>query len=109
MSKMANFKRWYDKDATVSLAVSILRNTTHTNQALTADFIIKQAKDQNISVKKEHPTTLKALFRRWYDQNDRVAQSLDYLRCAPDELQKKMALEIIDFLYKLDEKAAIDR
>ncbi len=39
------YKRWYDKDPAVSLAVSLMRNASIENQYKYADFIIEQAKN----------------------------------------------------------------
>ena len=40
-------KRWYDVDPTVSLAVSLIRNTNDKTQLKCADFIIDFAQKNN--------------------------------------------------------------
>ena len=36
--------------------------------------------------------------RRWYDKEQRVAEAFQYLRSAPLDFQREVALEIVNFL-----------
>ena len=36
--------------------------------------------------------------RRWYDKDKRIQEAFDYLKSAPADLQKEIALELIDAL-----------
>ena len=37
-------------------------------------------------------------FRRWYDNDQKIAEAFEYLKLFSPEIQKEVALEIIDFL-----------
>jgi len=91
-------KRWYDQDPTVSLAVSILRNTSQVNQLHVAEILINNGKNLNIHIKKK----ITLFSRRWYDYDERMSDAIEYFRFFPPEEQKKIAMEIIEYLYSLD-------
>lgn len=96
---MRKNKRWYDKDSTVSLAISVLRDSNIKNQSKAALFLEEQGKLNKIKVK---DFDLKEVFnfkKRWYDSNEPLKNSLEYLRYAEPKIQKKMALALIEFLY----------
>ena len=38
------------------------------------------------------------ILRRWYDKNIKVSHAMEYLKNAPDDIKKELALEIIDFI-----------
>lgn len=92
-------KRWYDVDPTVSLAVSLMRNTNEQTQLKCADFIIEFAKQRDIKLKNN---TLNDAFnyilRRWYDKDKKVAEAFEYYEAAPLEIKKEISLEVINFL-----------
>ena len=67
---MEHQKRWYDIDPTVSLAVNLIKNSTEDVQLKCADYIITQSK----------------------------AFGVQYLRSAPLDFQRELALEIVNFL-----------
>jgi len=92
-------KRWYDVDPTVSLAVSLLRNTDELTQIKCAEFMINYAQQKEVKVP---GNTLNEAFnyilRRWYDKDKRIAESFEYFENAPLEIQKEISLEVINFL-----------
>jgi len=96
--KLRFSKRWYDQDPTLSLAMSLLRNTSIDNQLHIADLLIENGTKLKIEFKSKY----KIFNRRWYDQEEKMSNAIEYLRLFPDEEQKKMAIQIIQFLYNLD-------
>ena len=42
------------------------------------------------------------VLRRWYDTDQKIAESFEYLKLLPEALQKETALEIIELLQKED-------
>jgi hypothetical protein len=38
------------------------------------------------------------VLRRWYDTDQKIAESFEYLKLLPEAIQKAVALEIIDLL-----------
>ena len=93
------YKRWYDVDPTVSLAVSLMRNANILTQYKCADLIIKTSKDNGIDLSENILTdAFTYVLRRWYDTDQKIAESFEYLKLLPFEIQKSVALDIINLL-----------
>ena len=93
------YKRWYDVDPTVSLAVSLMRNANILSQYKCADLIIKTSKDNGIDLSENILTdAFTYVLRRWYDTDQKIAESFEYLKLLPIEIQKSVALDIINLL-----------
>ena len=98
------YKRWYDIDPTVSLAVSLMRNANIMTQYKCADLIVKKSKDNGVDLADNILTdAFTYVLRRWYDTDQKIAESFEYLKSLPEELQKEVALDLINFLQ--DEEA----
>lgn len=92
-------KRWYDIDPTVSLAVSLMRNANIMSQYKCADLIIKTSKENGIDLSENILTdAFSYVLRRWYDTDQKIAESFEYLKLLPTELQKDVALQLINLL-----------
>ena len=92
-------KRWYDIDPTVSLAVSLIRNSDDETQMKCAEFIVDYAKNKGIKVRNNSLNdAFNYILRRWYDKNTTVAKAFDYFESAPIDVKKELALDIINFL-----------
>ena len=92
-------KRWYDIDPTVSLAVSLMRNADVMTQYKCADFIVKKSKENGIDLAENILTdAFNYVLRRWYDTDQKIAESFEYLKLLPEDLQKETALELINLL-----------
>ena len=93
------YKRWYDIDPTVSLAVSLMRNANIMSQYKCADLIIKTSKENGIDLSENILTdAFSYVLRRWYDTDQKIAESFEYLKLLPTELQKDVALQLINLL-----------
>ncbi len=93
------YKRWYDVDPTVSLAVSLMRNANIMTQYKCADIIVKKSKDNGVNLSENILTdAFTYVLRRWYDTDQKIAESFEYLKLLPLDLQKEAALDIINFL-----------
>ncbi len=93
------YKRWYDIDPTVSLAVSLMRNANIMTQYKCADLIVKKSKDNGIDLADNILTdAFTYVLRRWYDTDQKIAESFEYLKSLPEELQKEVALDLINLL-----------
>ena len=92
-------KRWYDIDPTVSLAVSLMRNANIMSQYKWADLIIKKSKDFGLDLSENIITdAFNYVLRRWYDTDQKIAESFEYLKLMPEDVQKETALELIKLL-----------
>lgn len=97
------YKRWYDVDPTVSLAVSLMRNASLMTQYECADLIVKRSKENGINLADNILTdAFTYVLRRWYDTNSKIAEAFEYLKSLPVELQKEIALELINLLQEAE-------
>ena len=93
------YKRWYDVDPTVSLAVSLMRNANIVTQYKCADLIVQKSKDNGIDLTENILTdAFTYVLRRWYDTDQKIAEAFEYLKSLPTELQKEVALDLINLL-----------
>lgn len=92
-------KRWYDIDPTVSLSVSLIRNSNDETQIKCAEFIIDFAKQRGVVLE---TNTLNDAFnyimRRWYDKDKKISEAFDYYQASPLDIQKEISLEVINLL-----------
>jgi hypothetical protein len=94
-------KRWYDIDPTVSLAVSLMRNSNIVLQYKCADLIVRKSKEAGLDLSENIMTdAFNYILRRWYDTDQKIAEAFEYLKLMPDEIQKQTALELIALLQK---------
>ena len=93
------YKRWYDIDPTVSLAVSLMRNANIMTQYKCADLIVKKSKDNGVDLADNIlADAFSYVLRRWYDTDQKIAEAFEYLKSLPEELQKEVALDLINLL-----------
>lgn len=91
-------KRWYDLDPTVSLAVSLMKSADEDSQLKCANYIISKSKNSGIHTKDALNEAITIIMRRWYDKDKRIQEAFEYLKLAPIDLQKEIALELIAVL-----------
>ena len=93
------YKRWYDVDPTVSLAVSLMRNASIMTQYKCADLIVKTSKENGVDISENVLTdAFNYVLRRWYDTDQKIAESFEYLKLLPVDIQKEVALQLINLL-----------
>ena len=102
--------RWYDIDPTLSLAISLLRNSQKEVQINAADFIIndfiiKNAEKRNIKISSKLSRIFQTFTRRWYDYHQTVSKAFQYLQNASENEQKEIAVELINYLYKIEQNS----
>lgn len=95
-------KRWYDNDATVSLAISILRNSNHDKQILASRKIVEIAKSYDIKLK-DVSIYVRTFRRRWYDYDEELCSAMECLKDASSEIQKSIAIDVINYLCELQD------
>ena len=94
-------KRWYDIDPTVSLAVSLMRNANIMTQYKCAEYIVSKSKENGVDLSDNILTdAFNFVLRRWYDTDQKIAESFEYLKLLPIELQKEVALDVINLLQR---------
>ena len=98
-------KRWYDIDPTVSLAVSLMRNANIMTQYKCADVIVSKSKENGIDLSENILSdAFNYVLRRWYDTDQKIAEAFEYLKSLPLDIQKDVALEVINLLQEEEKK-----
>ena len=93
-----NNQRWYDKEPTLSLAVSLLQNSELNVRHKCADLAIEIAMKNGVVLPNDIKSAVEYLMRRWYDKDEILAQAMEYIKNSDEELRKKIAISMIDFL-----------
>ena len=93
-------QRWYDKEPTLSLAISLLQNSNTEVRHRCADLIIEMAMKNGVILPNDIKNAIEYLLRRWYDKDEILSQALEYLKNSDEQLRKKIALSVIAFLQK---------
>lgn len=101
-------KRWYDKDPTVSLAISLIRNTKFENQIKISKLILERTLEYGVDVRQTKKSIFGIFKRRWYDINEDMYDAIESLRISPFQVQKQIALEVINYLCEIDEAIESD-
>lgn len=96
-------RRWYDIDPTLSLAVSLIWNSNEETKSFCAKLITETLQENKIRFSPGFNQALRK-FTRWYDDNEDLSYAMEYLKEAPDELRKKIALDIIEHLQTIEIK-----
>ena len=93
-----NNQRWYDKDPTLSLAISLLQNSELNVRHKCADLAIEIAMNNGVVLPNDIKSAVEYLMRRWYDKDEILSQAMEYIKNSDEDLRKKIAVSMIDFL-----------
>ena len=100
-------KRWYDQEPTLSLAVSLIKNSSVDVQLKCAEFIVKQAQDFGVVFNGNLLGAFNYVLHRWYDTSEPLAEAFGYLKEADEETRKQIAIEIIGYLKQFETSQAL--
>lgn len=93
-----NKKRWYDIDPVVSRAVAVWETAPEDLQVICAEYVMDKLKDIDFKMSLEEQYDY--ILRRWYDKNIKVSHAMEYLRLAPEDLRRELALDIVEYIEK---------
>ena len=91
-------QRWYDKEPTLSLAISLLQNSNVEVRTKCADMVIEMAMQNGVVLPNDIKNAIEYLLRRWYDKDEILSQAIEYIKNSNEKLRKEIALAIIEFL-----------
>ena len=91
-------QRWYDKEPTLSLAISLLQNSELEVRHKCADLAIEIAMKNGVVLPNDIKSAVEYLMRRWYDKDEILSQAMEYIKLSDEALRKKIAIEMIEFL-----------
>lgn len=93
-------QRWYDVDPVLSRAVTLWEQTDEEIQVVCAEYVLDKLKDINFQMSLEEQYDY--ILRRWYDKNVKVSHAMEYIKRAPEELRHELALDIIEYIEKME-------
>ncbi len=100
-------QRWYDRDPTLSMAMSLLQNASHPHQEMAARYMFKVMDALNIlscaelSTKEERIRFIFPSFRR--SKFEIHARHLvELMKHLSPDAQEAMAVQLINYIYMLD-------
>ena len=96
-------KRWYDKEPALSLAISLIKNSSTELQIECAELIKLKAMDFGVELKNNLLGAFNYVWHRWYDEQEVLLEAFEYLKEADDETRKQIAMEVIAFLQRREE------
>lgn len=94
--------RWYDKEQTLSLAVSLFQNSNPSIRLACADFIISSVKNKDVVPEKGFFEKLDHFIKRWYDQDKATYDAMEHLKACDSDLRKEISIKVIDFLQLME-------
>ena len=100
-------QRWYDRDPTLSMAISLLQNASHPHQEMAAAYMLKVMDALNLlscaalSTKEERIRFIFPTFRR--SKFEVHARHLvELMKHLSPDAQEAMAVQLINYIYILD-------
>ncbi len=97
---MTDKKRWYDADPVLSKSIALWEEADEEYQTICAEYVIDKLKD--IDFKMSLDEQYEYILRRWYDKNVKVSHAMEYIKHAPTELRHELALDIVEYLEKIE-------
>lgn len=94
--------RWYDKEPTLSLAVSLMKNESVNIQVSCAQLITEKAQSLGIKRNSNLLDAFNYVILRWYETDERISEAFEYLKAADDDVRKEIAIELIEYLQKIE-------
>ncbi len=94
--------RWYDKEPTLSLAVSLMKNESVNIQVACAQLITEKAKNLGVIRQNNLLDAFNYVVLRWYENDERISEAFEYLKAASDEVRREIAIEVIEYLQKIE-------
>jgi hypothetical protein len=99
--------RWYDKDPTLSMAISLLQNASHAHQETAARYMFKvmdglslldsaELRTKNDRIRFMFPTFRRSKFEMHARHLVELMKHLSY------DAQQAMAVQLINYIYLLD-------
>lgn len=94
--------RWYDKEPTLTLAVSLMKNESVNIQVACAQLITEKAKNLGVIRQNNLLDAFNYVVLRWYENDERISEAFEYLKAASDEVRREIAIEVIEYLQKIE-------
>jgi hypothetical protein len=100
-------QRWYDHDPTLSMAISLLQNASHTHQEMAARYMFQVMESHHVldsaelRTKEDRVRFIFPSFRRGrFEMHAR--HLVELMKHLSAETQQDMAVQLINYIYILD-------
>ena len=94
-------QRWYDVNPVLSRAVEMWEKADEELQTICAEYVLDKLKDIDFQMSLDEQYDY--ILRRWYDKNVKVSHAMEYIKRAPIELRHELALDIVEYIEKINE------
>lgn len=105
------YKRWYDQTPTLSIAVSLLQNTSLENRMKTVSFLITQLESdypEALEMADQAKSGWLSFIQRRQTMEQNAWQAVETLQFVPEEGRHELALAVIRTIYQLENDQAED-
>ncbi len=89
------YKRWYDNNPIVKLAVNYLEESDNSLRDYCCDFIIEKSRNSGYVLVVNN---YEYFWQRWQDQNVKYFLAMEYLKIIDDETQREICEEIVKYI-----------
>ena len=106
---MADYRRWYDNDPVLKEALELLSMATDDEKGEAAAFLLNLQEEVARDVIESLYEQIKDYQdngNRWYDKDPIMLRSIELLRVAPPNVQRKAARKLLNTLFKDQENNA---
>ena len=105
-------QRWYDKEPTLSMAVSLMQNAIPVYQEMTAKYILKHMEREGILEQYQlsnQDVSFMFPFIKRTRMNIHAWEMMEVLKRLPRQLQLDIALQMINYIYMLDSGETLEK
>lgn len=107
------YRRWYDHDPTLSMAISLLQNAPKDDQKKTAQYILGllTPDDPHQRALPENAMWVSSLFtdRKRSQWDEDTSRMMEVLKNSTEDVQMEMSIRIINYVYLLESGLVLDR
>lgn len=99
--------RWYDKDPTLSMAISLLHNASKIHQEMAARYLFSQMETLGIlssSALRTHSDRIRFVFPTFRRSGFEIhaRHLVETMKHLPKDYQQTLAMQLINYIYILD-------
>lgn len=100
----ASKMRWYDIEPDVYMAISMIECAKPEEQVDYAKYIINKLKEEDtemLYIKNAAKEKIHRKYQRWYDKNETTSMAFEYLKHTTKDIQKNVALSVLEYMKNL--------
>ena len=79
-----------------------MKNESVNIQVACAQLITEKAKNLGVIRQNNLLDAFNYVVLRWYENDERISEAFEYLKAASDEVRREIAIEVIEYLQKIE-------